>query len=264
MKKALPIALFFYLAFTFFVSSTAGAVEIDPLRLEHTLDAGKNYSGSFRLKNTSESSIIITPSTGAYRYIFSHETIAPKETAKKSLPSCQTWFQFNQSEIKLEPGVSADISFIIKVPVTAAQEHLCCVIFEERVSRDKKASKDRPGDGKVSMNIIPRFIIPVYVVIKGTEKISAEIKELTAAREPKKGGALITLSIENTGNCHLRPSGTLAFFDEKGEIVKTVPIGKFLPIFPGYQESVPVLCPGLPPGKYSCVATVEILSLIHI
>lgn len=112
--------------------------------------------------------------------------------------------------------------------------------------------------GNVQIQVIPRFSVPVYISVKGDENISAEIKEMTTEGEFQKGGLIFNVTIENTGNVHIRPLGTLVILDQNNEAVRNMPIGKSLPVFPGHKEQIPIFCPKIPSGKYSAVATVEI------
>jgi hypothetical protein len=236
------------------------AVDIEPMRLEYSLEPGKTYSGTFKLRNTSDFATDIYVSTDGYRYLFTKGTIPPAgETpggAKKDLPSCQQWFQFAKTKISMNPGGTAEAKFTIKIPQDAAQEHLCAVIFDEK--RSLKENKPGQKTGNVQIQIIPRFSIPVYISIKKKEVVSAQITEMAAAGELQKGGLVFNITIQNTGNVHIRPMGTLVILDQNNEVIKNMPIGKCLPIFPGYKEQIPVLCPNMPPGRYSAVATIEI------
>lgn len=231
------------------------AVDIEPMRLEYSLQPGKSYSGSFKLKNTSTFAIEVYASTGKYRYVFSSGT-TPPEGSQSQPPSCEGWFKFEKEKFILSPGEFADAKFIIAVPGDAAKEHLCAVLFDEK----KKSEEIRPKreTANIQINLTPRFSIPVYIAIKGNEKISAQIKDMSVVSEPKNGGAWINIVLENTGNVHIRPLGTLVVLNQNSEVAKNLAIGKSLPIFPGYKETVPVLCPKLFPGKYTAVATVEI------
>ena len=234
---------------------TVFAVDIEPMRLEYSLETGKTYSGAFKLKNTSDFAADVFVSTGEYRYLFTKGSVPP-EGAKKTLPSCQDWFQFTKTKFSLDPGGTAEAKFLIKIPKDASQEHLCAVIFDEK--RSLKNIKPKQETGNVQIQVIPRFSIPVYISMKANENISAEIKEMTTEGEFQKGGLIFNVTIENTGNVHIRPLGTLVILDQNNEVVKNMPIGKSLPVFPGYKEQIPIFCPKIPSGKYSAVATVEI------
>ncbi|MCM8782627.1 MAG: hypothetical protein NC828_06235 [Candidatus Omnitrophica bacterium] len=233
----------------------AYAVDIEPLRLEHKLEAGKTYSGSFRLSNTSPFAVDISISTGEYRYILSENSIPPAG-GKKTFPSCQNWLQFEKTRFSLNAGEFADAKFLIKVPVDATEEHLCAVIFDEKKLLQEITPKAKTGS--VQIQFTPRFSIPVYLSIKNTEKISVEIKDISAISSLKKGNVTIKITLINSGAIHIRPFGTLVIFNQSGAVVKNLPIGKTLPIFPGYQEIIPVNCSGLAAGKYLAVATIEV------
>lgn len=245
------------LSFSFFAlhSTPSFAVEIEPMRLEYSLEPGKTYSGSFTLKNPSNSSLDVSVSTGGYRYVFSEGAVAPKEGRGK-LPSCQDWIQFKKTKLNLTPGGSAKADFLIKVPADASHEHLCAVVFDERMTVEEAKLKKK--EKNVQVQVVPRFCIPVYIAMKPGQKIGAEIQNIEAVSQGQTGGVTVKITLANTGNVHIRPEGSLLILDEKGDVVKNLPIGKCLPIFPGYKEVVPVICKKLQPGKYSAVVTIEV------
>ena len=251
MIKRLVLFTFWFLVLTF----SSYAVEIEPMRLEYSLQNGKTYSGSFRLKNTSNFAVEIFISTGDYRYIFSQNTIPPEKN-KTALPSCESWFNFEKTKLNLNSGEFCDAKFFIKVPPDASSEQLCAVIFDEKRGLQETVRKENAGN--IQINLTPRFSIPVYISIKGAEKIAAEITEMSAVLEPQEGGVKFNITLHNMGNVHIRPFGTLVIFNQKEEVVKNLPIGKSLPIFPDYKERLLVICSKLPAGKYSAIATVEI------
>jgi len=240
-----------------FLSSilTAYAVDIEPMRLEYSLKAGKTYSGSFTINNSSNFAVDVLADTGEYRYIFSEGMIPPDGKIGK-LPSCRKWLQFEKTEFSLYPGQSIEVPFTIKVPGDAAQEHLCAVIFDEKITPDKTTDEQKTGN--VQVRVIPRFSVPVYISIEDKGRISAEIKEISVMPEPQTKGVTLNITLKNTGTSHIRPYGTLVVLNQNGDVIKNLPIGKSLPLFPGYQVTIPVICPKLPIGNYSAVATVEI------
>ena len=258
INSKFQISNFFIFVFCFWLlaSAFAYAVEIDPMRIEYSLEPGRTYSGSFHLKNSSTLAVDIFVSTGEYRYIFSAGAIPPQDPKKSRLASCQDWFQFENTKFSLNPGEFADAKFTIKVPADASSEHLCAVIFDEK--RNLQEAKADEKTGVVRIQLTPRFSIPVYISIKGVEKAEAKITDLRVVSEYQKDGAIINLTLENTGNVHIRPLGTVVILNQNGELIKNIPAGKSSPVFPGYKETIPVICQKLPPGNYTVVATVEI------
>jgi len=253
MNKVLT---FFAFAISFLplTPSIVNAVEIDPMRLEYSLQAGKEYSGSFKLTNPTTSQVEVSLSTGEYRYIFSPGIIQPSDASKKRVPSSQDWVEFKQGKVTLGPGQSRNADFIIKVPKETKDEHLCAVIFDEKSNLNQSHES-----GNVQIKITPRFSIPVYISIKDSENVSAEIEDLSVISVEKTRGIQFVLTVENTGNKHLRPFGTLVVLNKNnGDLVRNLSIGKTLPLFPGYKEVISIPCPDLPSGKYTAVVTLEL------
>ncbi|MBI4335370.1 MAG: hypothetical protein HY589_01800, partial [Candidatus Omnitrophica bacterium] len=216
---------------------------------------GKTYSGVFKLKNSSDFAVDISLSADKYRYVFSSGAIPPAD-GKKFLPSCQSWFEFEKKILKLNPGESGEAKFLIKVPGDIKEEHLCAILFDEK--RALKEIRPKTPEGNIQIQFTPRFSVPVYISVKDSGIIKGEIREIAVHEESQKGGVILNIVFENSGNTHVRPFGTLVIFNQDGDVIKNLPIGKSLPVFPGYREVIPVICPKIPHGKYSAIATIEI------
>ncbi|PIU42181.1 MAG: hypothetical protein COS99_01580 [Candidatus Omnitrophica bacterium CG07_land_8_20_14_0_80_42_15] len=234
------------------------AAEVDPSKLELSLTPGKTSETIITVTNWMDYSVKVNIKTDAYRYIFTENTIPPKEGTGE-LPPCQSWLKFQPNQFELSPKASMRIKCVINVPQGAKEEHVASILFDEEglvTTYDKYP--DKPGN--ITLKVIPRFTIPLYISIEGNKVIDADISDMKVVEGPSLGTSIKTeITLHNKGTVHLRPSGTLLFMDSKENIIKTMKIGECLPLFPDYKEKIPVYCPVmLEPGSYSAVCTIDI------
>ena len=112
---------------------------------------------------------------------------------------------------------------------------------------------DEQGELKQEMlNTV--FSIPVYVRIKETERVSAEITKVEIAGDAQNLSVMVTA--HNTGNTYVRPSGKIEIIYKK-KTVGTIQLKEGWPVFPGKSESYRGMRGGfnLKSGKYTMVAT---------
>jgi len=235
----------------------AKALEIEPARIELTLASGESTSIKIKATNWLDYPVKINVKPDYYRYVLTDNSIPPS-TGKKELPSCQDWLKFEPSEFELSPKASMYINCAITVPEGVEQEHLASILFDEEAL--VTTYEEHPGEsGNITLQVVPRFTIPIYIAIKGKRMISAEITDMKVIEGPTIGTIKTEITLHNKGTVHLRPSGNLIFMDSEDNIVETVPIGECLPIFPNYKEKIPVYYPEmLESGNYTAICTINV------
>lgn len=73
---------------------------------------------------------------------------------------------------------------------------------------------------------------PIYIVIKGTEKIDFEIDSLKMATSERDGGIYYNMTVKNNGNVHIRHNGVIEIYSkETGDLVKTLDIEETFPTY---------------------------------
>ncbi len=238
----------------------AEAVEIDPPRLEVIGKPGQPVTATLTLVNHQAQPILVHTHTNPYRYLFTAHTIPPTDVAAQPLPSCQSWITINHEELPLAAKTSGTLVLTITIPKTAAEspagEYVASVLVDEQVERRAAAA---PA-GASTLTILPRIAIPVYVMLEGRNAPNGRIAAFTASggrpgTPPTVVRLLLTLA--NDGRTHLRPTGTFLVTNAQQEVVYRGGVGRTGPIFPRFQEGIPVLIP-LAAGRYRAVATVDL------
>jgi len=234
----------------------AVAVEVEPLRVELTAAPGSAAVAVLKVTNYRSDPVRIHAQTGAYRYAFTAHTVLPDDPAKHHLPSCQSWVSIDTGELPLGPAASGALILTVAVPQDAAHspvgEYVAAILVDEH---PQPATPSAPGAGTVA--ILPRIAIPLYVTLEGRQTPRGRIAAFTATPGPKAGIVQLLLTIANDGETHVRPMGTVLVTNDRREVVHRAGLGRTVPIFPQFQEGLPLWVP-LGAGRYTAIATVDL------
>ena len=73
---------------------------------------------------------------------------------------------------------------------------------------------------------------PIYIVIRGTEKIDFEIDSLKMATSDRDGGIYYSMNVKNNGNVHIRHNGVIEIYSRKtGNLVNSIDIDETFPTY---------------------------------
>lgn len=138
-------------------------------------------------------------------------------TGKSPIPVAG-WFAM-KPEFKLGPGETRDVGYTVKVPEGVKGELVAQVFFSTGAATGG------------TLKVTSRFGVALYVGIEGTEIIDPEIKDMSL------GGSAISVTIENHGNVHIRPSGKVTIKDSKGNAAQEVDVSYTAVIFSGQAHT---------------------------
>lgn len=233
------------------------AVEVEPHRIELNLPAGKTSEASITVTNWLDYPVQINVKTDHYRQILTDNSIPPAK-GKGRLPSCEKWLKFEPNEFELSSTASIIVKCIIDVPAGTREEHVASILFDEK-GLITTYEKEPGTPGNITLEVTPRFTIPVYITPAGNETVSATISDMKVLEGPTIGTIKTEITVLNNGTVHIRPSGNLVLMNSSGNIEKTIPIGECLPVFPNYKEKIPVYYPEmLRPDIYTAICTINI------
>jgi hypothetical protein len=251
------IRILIFLIAVALLADSAFAVEIEPQRIELSLPSGKTSSTLVKLTNWLDYTVKVTIRPDSYRYMFSDTSIPPRGGRKK-LPSCEAWLSFAPNSFELSSRASIYVMCTINVPKGVREEHVASILVDEE-GLVNTYEEHPAGSGNITLQVVPRFTIPIYVTPQENEITSADILNMEIKEGPAIGTIKTEITLHNKGTTHIRASGTLVFIDSDENIVKTIPIGEGLPIFPDYKERIPVYYPNLlEPGRYTAICTINI------
>ncbi len=233
--------------FTLILSAAAAhaSVSVDPIRVELDGKPGQRIEGSYIVTNPENSPVLVSISSKKYFTLDENKKIAIED-----------WFEMPEREFRLEKHASKEIMYTITVPGKASGFLMLLNSF---------SAKKLDENGNVLHEMINKvFSMPVYVRVKGTQDVRADIKEIRIGGAPQE--LRVMVSVSNTGNTYLRTTGEAEILRD-GKTVGSITLKEGWPVFPGKTESYRGQHTGLDlePGTYTMIIRVHSDALgIHL
>ncbi len=229
MKKKIFLLIFLFILLVY--SSSAFALNIDPLRQEFRVPVGGSQEGSYYVYNETNKDLHIKISARNWFVLEENKDI-----------KLDSWLEFEPDELILSPGEKRELKFKAKIPDEAKGELSAMISF---------APQSEEGS---MLNVI--FSVSLYCIIEGTDVMSANIKEVIARRQ--KDQLQVAVAVENKGNIHLRPRGRVIIEKGKAKIAE-INLRYGWPVYPNRNEAYfgYAKWPNLKKGKYKARAFVD-------
>jgi hypothetical protein len=194
------------LAGSMLILSTVFALEVAPTIQLLTVKEGQETPLKFTLLNNQDKDLTITPTCKDWRVLEQNKAF-----------SANDWMIFPTEKFTLPKGQSQVFNVKILPPKGATGELIGMMSFEI-------------DDGSESM-VHSMMSQAVYVLIKGTEKFTPDISNLTV--ETSTAGTNVSFTCINSGNIHLRLSGSVQVFNKDEKLLIDEPISTGGPFYPG-------------------------------
>lgn len=149
------------------------------------------------------------------------------------------WLKITPSEFELKKGETKRVNLKVNVPEDAKGE-LNAMIFINGSPVERE-------EGAIGINT--SIGVPIYVMIEGTEIYEARVKDIKVmSKSPLK----VKIGIENAGNVHIRPKGTIEVKSAKNEGLFTLMLNEFnYPVLPYTTRELQINSEkALPSGEY--------------
>ncbi len=142
--------------------------------------------------------------------------------------SCRPWVRLERKAVRIESAARRNYRFEVHVP-EEAEPGLCrFAILVEPAERDQVNV-----DGVISMPIVGRYAIVVYVTIGDA---TADIEYLGMGTHMASGERLPTLRLQNNGTTYDRAFGRIIGTDSEGRRIALTPSS--FPVLPGRSEEI--------------------------
>lgn len=187
-------------AAVFFCAVESHSLVMGPARFEVSLPPGEIAEGDYYVQNdTDQNAHIVVEPENWFKEAYNYGKLDIKD-----------WVEFDTYEFELKPKEIKKLRLRIKVPTDVKGELAAQIFFTSTVLTE---------DGKPVEGIKARVGAVLYVAIKGTEIIDAEITNITVSNVPdgKNGKLSIEVDVKNKGNVHIRPTGKVTIEDKAGK-----------------------------------------------
>ena len=191
----------------------AFSVEIAPAEL--SLKAGERYVSFVKVTNDSEEPAHLKVYLGDWNDVAKgSQYFDPGELPRR----LSRWMQVSPSRLTGPPGGSEKVYYEIAMPEDPnLAGSYWGMVFVEGMPRPSKVLPEESEGVSVSLKIITRYAVKVYVTVPETEIRQAAF---TGAKVlPVKGGFDMTATLENEGNIYLKPHVWLELRDQTGMTV---------------------------------------------
>ncbi len=154
---------------------------VSPSRVEAKVPPGKSFEEKFTFSNPEEKPIQV-------RVMFSDRT---------KNPVTEDWLKLAQETIEIAPKEIVEIPYTVTIPEGAIGEYNAWIVSEE-------ITPEETSNSMASFAL--RMSVPVYVMVRGTEQYDFDVKNISIKN---KQPAEFNLFLHNTGNVHIRPTGSI-------------------------------------------------------
>lgn len=226
LKKVFIFSFFLLLN----VSDAECSYSVNPRRFEGTIKPGNTYDNHFIIQNFFQEPLKLEISW----------------VDQTDAPLAADWFTLKNNSIEIPAGASAPVDFSIAIPEGARGGYYARVLFSQQ--------SDLPNA------ITIRYSNPIYIIVPGTEEYGLEIENVHFKTDQSVIGMVF---IKNTGNVHIRPSGSLLIEStDAGNVTKTFSLNENeRPVLPGQPKAFNIRFSdnnALPDGTYKATAKMNL------
>ncbi|MFH1848338.1 MAG: hypothetical protein ABH825_03880, partial [Candidatus Omnitrophota bacterium] len=205
---------------------------ISPTRIELSVVPGTEYQGIVTVKNDADWAVDVS-----IRLEDWHAAIAGRHSEEAFEPQ---WLTIEPRKFELRPQSVTDITYRLKLAKEMKGEVSAMMFFE---GKPKEVSEG------ASVIINTSIGLPMYIAARGTEKYRAGVEKIKIS---KKSPIEFLVSIKNSGNVHIRPTGDITLRKKGGRETVRVSLNKdHYPIMPNSTREIVTGSEGrLESGKY--------------
>jgi len=192
----------------------ASALGLTPAITEIDLTAGKTTVTTVEVENDSLEQIQLT--TEVINFSAESLTGEPVFDFTAAPSGIATWVEVDEGPITLAAGAKLDVTISFDTPSNAtAGGHYVGVFFNQSVPAEE--------EGQVS---IENKLGALFMATVGENyTMAGDISVFTADKDSySDGNAVFTVNYKNTGDVHLKPTGTISITDTFGNEVKNITV----------------------------------------
>ena len=217
------------------------SLSVSPTLVEFTADPGGSIVQPITVTNEGSDAINIVVSV--------EDLLQGREDV-----SATSWFEVSPNNVELPPGETEDVKVRIEVPQDATGGgHYVAVVLNTATAVAAGRQGFTGGGAGVGARIESVFLVTVKspdLTLEG-----GVVRLVPIARGEDTLG--FRLEIQNSGNVHFYPTGTVDVVNESGEVVGQVSLPETPPVYPETSRSFELAGTiSLPPDDYSAISKV--------
>lgn len=243
IKRTGVLAILIIVIFICFGSGPLYAgIVVQPDSTELVVSAGKETAGNFQVHNDGKDAVHVKIDLEDW----------PKNNAAGLPVPVKEWLSVTPSLFDLGAGESKEVAYTINVPLSNVPEVIAMVFFGTIAPQG-------------NFNITSRYGVSLYAALSENIKLACVIKDvsvepnfLTTDAGKVNKGIIFTITIENEGNVHLRPTGNISITAQDGTKYD-IPILRDFPAYAGGDVKLRILWNkmDIEPGKYDALVTLD-------
>ncbi|MCH7492630.1 hypothetical protein IID19_03520 [Patescibacteria group bacterium] len=215
-KKSITIVVAtLFLSALLFIPTGSSALSLDPAILEIDLTAGAMTVAPVTLENDTLETLSLE--TEVVMFTVGDETGQPEFAFGETPSGIATWVDVDAGPINLKPGSTEVINITFDTPAGATPGGYYVAVFFNQAS---------PSDEGGSVMIESKVGTLFLATVAGSYTQSGKIAEFSSSGESTMGDQPVdfTVRFQNTGDVHLKPTGTITVTSMMGNIVKTITV----------------------------------------
>ncbi|MFM2318123.1 MAG: hypothetical protein RLZZ215_744 [Pseudomonadota bacterium] len=245
MKKTPVYLASFLLISLLSFQAKAGLLLNGELSHEYTTQAGQHLLGHLELHNNGTEPIEV---------ILTQEDSAPDGTAHSHERSNRSWVNLAQERIRLEPGLTQQVSYTLTVPSGLREGTYWSGINVEPIQAETKTRPAPAGQIRFGIKQKVRYSVSIMTHLgQGSGKI---VFGKPLIRPAKDGSKQLVLKLANHGLFHSRPTVALEVFDPRGQSLGTWQ-GNKRGLYPGASKTFEIALHNLKAGQYKALLVAE-------
>jgi len=217
MKNKLP-SKFFTLALSFFfalsITSSVFAVGVKPLRTELTIEPGLAATARIKVINSEAKEMTFKPELQPHVSNDDGGYPVPVELDLDDPFNIVNWISFSEETLILAAGETREVLFTVRVPEDAEPGgRFASLLYSPVVDKED-------GDVKVQVRVASLIL----VTVAGDQRVAAELNSFGLKDGKVFGDKTVEIAtgLNNSGNVHVRPIGSIELTDENGNILTEI------------------------------------------
>jgi hypothetical protein len=201
--------------------NAVSAMTISPPLMEFDARPGDSIVDVVKLYNESNAPLTLTASVQNFKAM--GETGTPEFLPVAEVTDLATWIKVDETTVTLQPNERKSVLFTINVPADADPGgHFAGILWSE-----SEAATPAPGESAVGL--VAKTGTLVLVRIAGLINEAGRIVEFSTDKTSYNYlPTNFTIRFENTGNVHLKPTGTIEIHNMWGKKVASTTINENL------------------------------------